>query len=195
MNTEPLTYIPTEMHPWGLQLVTPEPSEHGAYHLVNVEQASIEGHHQVEVIDEDGRPLRGVTVIFGYDTGNPINMPTRVNHWRDAPTVLRGNAQRTNSAGYAQHTFGEGGEHIWIWDRNKDGDLLYPSAIVKNCTWVRTPVGRFEHTGVSVTMQLRRTGVTPAADRLAALEARTSELEKWVTTFDETLKAMKGKKG
>jgi hypothetical protein len=186
MNTDPLTFIPPEMHPWGLQLVTPEPSEFGAFHLIGVEQASIETHHQVEVIDEDGKPMRGVWVIFGWDTGPAINMPVRINHWRDAPAVLRGNAQRTNAMGYAQHTFGEGGEDIWIWDRNKDGDLLYPSAIVKNCTWQRTPVANFEHTGVAISFQLKRTGVTPAADRLAALEA-------WVTGLDERLKAVEGK--
>jgi hypothetical protein len=38
----------------------------------------------------------------------------------------------------------------------------------------------FEHTGILATFQLKRTNVTPAADRLAALEA-------WVTTFDERL--------
>lgn len=189
--TEPLTFIPPEMNPWGLQLITPEPSAHGAYHLAGVEQASIEGHHQVEVIDEDGKPMRGVVVIFGFDSGPAINMPTRINHWRDAPTVLRGNAQRTNAMGYAQHTFGEGGEHIWIWDRNRDGDLLYPSAIVKNCNWQRTPVGRFEHTGILAQFQLRRTGVTPAADRIANLEA-------WVTRFEDfeaRLAVLEGKGG
>lgn len=175
-NTDPLTHIPPEMAPWGLQLVTPEPSEFGAYHLIGVEQASIEGHHQVEIVDEDGKPMRGVVVIFGYPSGKDINMPTRINHWRDGPTVLKGNAQRTNSAGYAQHTFGEGGEDIWIWDRNKDGDILYPSAIVRNCTWQRTPVARFEHTGVALTFQREDTRVTPAADRLAALEARVTGL-------------------
>lgn len=189
--TEPLIFIPPEMNPWGLQLITPEPSAHGAYHLVGIEQASIEGHHQVEVIDEDGKPMRGVVVIFGFDSGPSINMPTRINHWRDAPTVLKGNAQRTNAMGYAQHTFGEGGENIWIWDRNREGDLLYPSAIVKNCTWQRTPVGRFEHTGISLTMQLRRTGVTPAAERLSALEAWVTKLD----DFEARLAALEGKRG
>lgn len=189
--TEPLTFIPPEMNPWGLQLITPEPSEFGAYHLVGIEQASIEGHHQVEVIDEDGRPVRGVVVIFGFDSGPSINMPTRINHWRDAPTVLKGNAQRTNAMGYAQHTFGEGGENIWIWDRNREGDLLYPSAIVKNCTWQRTPVGRFEHTGIALTFALRRTGVTPAAERLSALEAWVTKLD----DFEARLAALEAKGG
>lgn len=180
MNTDPLTHIPPAMSPWGLQLVTPDPGVFGAYHLVGIEQASIETHHQVEVIDEDGKPVRGVVVVFGFSSGPNINMPARVNHWPDAPVYLKGNAQPTNAMGYAQHTFGEGGEDIFIWDRNDDGDILYPSAIVRNCTWQRTPVARFEHTGVSLVYQLRRTNVIPAADRLSALEA-------WVTTFEAQL--------
>ena len=181
--TETLTYIPPEMNPWALQLITPQPSEFGEYALVGCEQASIETHHQVEVIDEDGKPMRGIVVIFGFSSGPSINMPYRRNYWPDAPTYLKGNAQRTNAMGYAQHTFGEGGEDIWIWDRNKDGDLLYPSAIVKNCTWQRTPVARFEHTGVALTFQLRRVGVIPQAERMSAIEA-------WIATFDERLKAL-----
>lgn len=186
MNTDPLTHIPPQMAPWGLQLVTPEPSEFGAYHLIGVEQASIETHHQVEVIDEDGKPLRGVIVVFGFDSGKDINMPARVNHWRDGPTVLKGNAQPTNAMGYAQHTFGEGGEDIFIWNRNDDGDILYPSAIVRNCTWQRTPLARFEHTGVALSFQLKRTNFIPAADRLSALEA-------WVTTFEARIAALENK--
>lgn len=184
--TDPLTFIPAPMQPWGLQLITAEPSEFGAFHLISVEQASIEGHHQVEVVDEDGRPLRGVGVIFGFPGGGPpINMPVRVNHWRDAPRVLQGNGQSTNLAGYAEHTFGEGGEDIWIWHRNDEDDLLYPSAIVRNCTWQRTPVGRFEHTGCSLLFMLKRTGVTPQADRLSALEAKAAD-------FDARLEMLEG---
>lgn len=185
--TEPLTFIPPEMAPWGLQLVTPEPSEFGEFVLIGIEQASIETHHQVEVVDEDGRPMAGVGVIFGFPGGGPsINMPVRVNHWRNSPTVLQGNGQKTNSAGYAQHTFATGGEDIWLWHRNKEGDLLYPSPIVKNCTWQRPPVANFVHTGILARFQLRRVGVTSQADRLAALEA-------WVTGFDERVKALEGK--
>lgn len=186
-GTEALTFIPPEMNPWGLQLKTAEPSEHGEYVLIGCEQASIETHHQVEVVDEDGKPLRGIWVIFGFSSGRPINMPTRINHWEDAPTNLRGNPQRTNAMGYAQHTFGEGGEDIWIWDRNREGDLLYPSAIVKNCTWMRTPVANFEHTGVALTFMLRRANVVPAAGRLSALEA-------WVPHIEARLERLEGKK-
>jgi hypothetical protein len=179
----PLIFIPPEMNEWGMQLVTPDASLLGEFVLVGCEQADIEQHHQVTVIDEDGRPMRGVDVIFGYDTGNPINLPPRANHWRNAPNVLKGNAQRTNAMGYAQHTVGEGGENIWVWYRNGDGDLLYPSPIVRNCTWKIPPLGRFNHTGVSLTFQLQRVGVVPLLDRLSAVE-------EWITTFDQRLKVL-----
>lgn len=184
MTIEPLTFIPPEMTPWNLQLITPEPSQFGEYALIDIRQADIETHHQVEVIDENGQPLRGVWVIFGFGSGPSINMPYRKSYWRDAPTALKGNAQRTNAMGYAQHTFGEGGEDIWIWDRNKDGDLLFPSAIVRNCTWQRTPVARFEHTGILATFQRRQVGVIPQADRIAALEALVPALEERLRTLE-----------
>lgn len=179
-----LTYIPPEMNPWGLQLITPEASEFGEYALVGCEQASIETHHQVEVVDEDGRPLRGVWVIFGFGSGKSINMPPRINYWRNGPTVLKGNAQRTNAMGYVQHTFGEGGEDIFIWGRNKEGDLLYPSAIVKNCTWQRTPVAMFEHTGVALRFQLRRAGVIPLSGQMAELKTFLLDHEGRITALE-----------
>ena len=174
---EALFGIPPEMGPWNMQLVAPFPAEFGEYVLVGCEQASIELHHQVEVVDESGDPLRGVWVIFGFPGGGPnINLPVRRNFWRQGPVVLQGNAQRTNAMGYAQHTFASGGEDIWIWDIDKEGDLKLPSVIVKNCTWLRTPVGRFEHTGVSLTFQRRMVGVTPRRQRLDTLEQQLQEV-------------------
>lgn len=170
---EQLFSIPSEMGPWNLRLDNPQPSEFGQYVLVGCEQASIELHHQVDVIDESGLPLRNVWVIFGFPGGGP-NIALGVsgrNYWVGSPAVLKGNAQKTTGGGYAQHTFSSGGEDIWIWDIDSDGDLKLPSPIVRNCTWQRTPVGMFEHTGVKLTFQRRRVGVVPLEQRLQALEA------------------------
>jgi hypothetical protein len=117
-------------------------------------------------------------VIFGFPGGGPeIPLGARENYWRGAPTVLRGNAQKTNYAGYAQHTFQSGGEDIWIWDVDRQGVLKLPSPVVQNCTWVRTPVGQFEHTGVKLRFQRRQNGVVPRQQRLKELEARVKALE------------------
>src|SRR5688572_14972468 len=96
-----LRRIPDEMDLWGMRLEQPYPSEYGLYNLVEVEQADIEQHHQVTVLVEDSRPLRGVWVIFGYPGGGPDRsflMPD-VNWWRSAPAVLKGNARKTDAAG------------------------------------------------------------------------------------------------
>lgn len=183
--TDPIDYgyeavkeIPEAMEPWGLKLQLPTPSEYGKYALIEVDQADIELHHQVEVIDESGAPLRGVWVIFGFPGGGPsINLGAKENYWQGAPAVLRGNAQKTNYAGYAQHTFQGGGEDIWIWDVDRKGVLKLPSPVVQNCTWVRTPVGQFEHTGVKLRFQRRQNDVVPKQQRLEELEARVKALE------------------
>jgi hypothetical protein len=175
---EALKRIPDEMSPWNLRLTLPFPSEFGEYVLTEVDQADIELHHQVEVIDESGDPLRGVWVIFGFPGGGrDIPLGPRENYWRGAPSVLKGNAQKTNGCGYAQHTFKTGGEDIWVWDVDREGVLRLPSVIVQNCGWAATPVGQFEHTGVKLRFQRRQTGVVPRRQRLEDLEARVKALE------------------
>lgn len=173
-----LTGIPSKMAPWGLSLDQPYPSKFGEYVLIEISQADIEQHHQVEVVDEHGDPLRGVWVIFGFPGDGPsINLPPTQNYWRGAPSVLKGNAQTTNYAGYAQHTFKSGGEDIWLWDLDDEGVLRLPSPIVKGCKWTSTPVGRFEHTGVKLRFQRRTIDIVPRGQRLDELEARIAALE------------------
>lgn len=198
---EALFGIPQAMAPWNMSLELPAQSSQnfGEYVLVSVEQAGIELHHQVEVIDESGDPLGGVWVIFGFPGGGPdINLKPTQNFWPGAPAVLRGNAQRTPISGYVQHTFAEGGEDIWVWDLDSDGVLKLPSPIVKNCTWQRTPTGRFEHTGVKLTFQRRLTGVKPRQQRLQELEEavlgvsstredRIAQLEQRVAALEQQL--------
>jgi hypothetical protein len=178
---EALFSIPAAMGPWNMQLELPAASKFnpnpGEYVLVDCQQAGVELHHQVEVIDENGDPLGGVWVIFGFPGGGPgINLAPSQNYWPQAPAVLKGNAQRTPISGYVQHTFQQGGEDIWVWDLDADGVLKLPSPIVKNCTWVRTPVGHFEHTGVKLTFQRRMTGVIPREQRLRAIEQRVAAI-------------------
>lgn len=182
-----LTRIPDQMQPWGIYLDQPYPGEFGEYALIEVAPADIEQHHQVEVIDESGDPIRGVWVIFGFPGGGPeINLTPVEKHWRGAPAVLRGNAQATNYAGYAQHTFKSGGEDIWVWDLDSDGVLWLPSIIVKNCRWVSNPIGRFEHTGVKLRFQRRKAGVTPKAQRIDDLEARIAAIEEKFKLVSQT---------
>ena len=176
-----LTVMPPHMGPWNNHIELPSmPSKYGEYVLVEASAADIELHHQVTVLDESGDPLRGIWVIFGFPGGQgpKINLPLTMNLWRGKPAVLVGNAQRTNGYGYCQHTVGEGGEDIWVYDVNPEGQLLYPSPIIKNNIWIGTGAGApFEHTGVHLTFQRRDVNVVPKANRLKSLEERVASIE------------------
>ena len=167
-----ITSTPAGMNPWQIRIDNAAPSTYGQYVLVAIEPAGIELHHQVEVIDESGFPLAGVWVIFGTPgEGRDIGLPvTGEDLWPGRPYVLKGNPQRTPISGYVQHTYQSGGEDIWIWDL-ENGNLRYPSPIVRNCKWVTYPTGIFEHTGVKLTFQRRKVGEVPLHQRLAAIEA------------------------
>lgn len=172
--------IPAEMDAWTMRLEHPlAPSSAGQYVLVGAEPAWIEMHHQVEILDENGDPLPKVWVIFGFPGSREpvINLMPRTNLWSHSPTVLVGNAQRTNRMGYAQHTFATGGEDIWVWDV-QDGVLELPSPIIKGCNWVGTKEGApFIHTGVKLTFQRRRADVEPQGPRLQRIEETLASLQ------------------
>lgn len=175
---EKLFGAPEDMQEWGVWVETFEPTSYGEYALIGLEPAGIEGGHQVVVIDENGRPLDGVGVVFGYPGGGPdINARPRINLWPGSPRVLKGNLVYT-LLGQAQHTFQSGGEDIWIWDIDLAGVLKYPSAIVRNCKWIKT--GKFIHHGVRATFQRRDSAIQPERVQLIQLEKRLERLEKAV---------------
>ena len=178
---EALEGIPTpEMDKWTLGFHPSEFSEkYGRYVLVEVQPAGIEMHHQVLVLDESGVPLRGVWVVFGFDTGRALNDRAEKIAWVNHPQDPRGNPQKSDAMGYAQHTFGSGGEDIWVWDVQADGLLELPSWIIKNCTWVAAPVaGAWSlHTGVKLIFQRRREDVEPRGPRLDRLDNALKALE------------------
>lgn len=178
-----LMAIPDEMGPWNLRLDNPIPSGYGYFSVVKIEQSSIELHHQAVVLDEHGEPLNDVGVGFFYPGGDgPAAPMPRRNYWRQAPIVNpTGNWQMTDYGGYVEHTFNAGGETIVCWEIDATGDLLYPSAAIYNATWTDTVFGRFNHTGIRVTFQLRRMNVVPMSRNL--LRQKVIELEsrvKWL---------------
>jgi hypothetical protein len=164
----------------------------GQYVLVDVEPAYIEQHHQVDVIDEHGDPLAGVWVIFGFGSGKNLNaLKPGVMLWANGPGDLRGNAQRTNRMGYAQHTFGpETGETVWIWDVQNDR-LELPSVIVRSLKWLDAGyAGLFIHTGVKLTFQRRRADVEPRGRRLDRMEAEIERLRGDVERLTENVRGL-----
>lgn len=186
-----LTRIPERMAPWHMRLDFPYvvqqgttlgKNDHGQYVVLDIQPATIEQHHQVTVVDEGGDPLPGVWVIFGYPGSNGplIPLEPKENYWFNSPKELVGNAQRTNMMGYAQHTLGQGGEDIFVWDLDADSVLKLSSVIVRNCTWITTEAGGpFNHSGVHITFQRRRAGVPVMSrkERLDNLEAQLARVE------------------
>ena len=100
-----------------------------------------------------------VTVFFGFGKGGGVDytgaLEATPNNWHEAPAVLNGNAVKVIN-GLAEHTYGEGGEDIFVWHKEADGSLNNPSDIVYGCSWMATggqPFG-FNHQGVLLTFQL-----------------------------------------
>lgn len=172
----------------GMGVVRPYPSEYGEWVLVGYDHSSEEQHHQVQLIDEDGDPIMGVWVIFGYPGGDGkdySHLIPMINHWRGSPQVLRGNAVKSDGSGTAKHTTGSGGEDIWVWDVQENAAgvkvLELPSVVVRNNRILNIGGGGTnEHTGAKLTFQRRLAGVVPKAARLEDLERRMSIIEKHV---------------
>lgn len=176
---EKLQQLPARMRKWGLRLEFPYPNQFGEFVLVGIDPADIELHHQVVVLDESFLPLVGIMIMFGYDTGlDHSNKLAPVSYWTNSPNDLRGNAQFTNTRGYAQHTLGQGGETIFVYDViSDDGNrvLKLSSPIVRHCVWVQD---QFSHTGVKLTFQRRKKGVRiqTLAERFALIEEVADKL-------------------
>ncbi|MEM7345420.1 MAG: hypothetical protein AAF485_14360 [Chloroflexota bacterium] len=179
--------IPEEMGAWTLGWRYEEATDYGQYVVVGVEPAWIEMHHQADVLNEHGDPLPGVWVIFSMpgNTNNPINLMPRVQLW-DRYSMLTGNAQRTNRMGYAQHTYGSGGEEIFVWDIHNDR-LELPCPTITSSSWIGTEDGgHFIHTGIKVTFQRRRHDVEPQGRRLDRIEATIQEAERKLEVLESS---------
>lgn len=149
------------------------PTEHGKYAIVDIQPSPEEQNHIVLVIDENGRPMTGIRVVFGFDSGPHHDTPKRTK-WRGQPRVTHGNVQYA-LLGLAKHTAGEGGEDIWIHNIEDDGWVRYSSDIAKNCSIV--PAVLNNHTAVMITFQLQRAGVVPEKDMIADMANRLGRLE------------------
>lgn len=174
---EQLSGIPSEFTSRGVRLDYVEPTKFGKYCLVGIEDSSEEQHHQVDVIDESGDPLKGVIVVWGYPGGGPdLGLSPSISYWPLAPAVLRGDSEVTGQDGSVKHVVKSGGEDCWIWDLDERRALKCSSDIVRNLQWISTP--KNQHTCIKLTFQRRLAGVMPKQQqdklnmlRLAALES------------------------
>lgn len=184
-----LRRVPQEMSRWNLRLDNARPSRFGHFVVVDIDQATIETHHQIIVIDEHGEFLSGIGVGFFFPGGDGPAAPRPAESWWDNAPIVNptGNFQITDTAGYALHTYHSGGETLVCWHIDEEGTLRYPSAAIYNAIWLdNSQQGsqdvRFLHTGVKATFQLRRPEVQPMSrnavrQKIAELERRVAALE------------------
>lgn len=162
-----------------LSLDMEQPTVAGLYYSIEVQQATAELRHEAMVVDQDDRPLAGVAVLFGYDTGDKHPLPS-LDYWGKFGE-LRGNLQYTNGAGEAFHTFKDGGEDIFVVDYQVENGIqciARASDVWWNCPSVNVGGGgRFEHTGVRIKFRRYTPGVGTHADVHADIEARLKALE------------------
>jgi hypothetical protein len=181
-----LTVLPIDIqNDFGASVVSATPTKLGVYRLVAARRTKPKDFESqritVRVVDEDGIPMEGIPVAFSYSTADQYTLTADFQWQPLAPH--RAFLVRTGSAGQIDMILGAegvvkagqaGGVAVYVLTPE------YSSDVITGCGMLS------DHTGMHLTMQLRRTNVVPAADRLAALEA-------WVATFDERLKAVEGK--
>jgi hypothetical protein len=186
MNYEPLNALPIDIQNDFMAAVLPaSPTAQGAYHLVDARRTDGRGFQgqriTVLVVDENGVAMPGVPVAFSYSTADQYLLTSDF-QWTP-PSPYRAFITRTQGGGQCDQIQGSvvkqgqpGGVTVYILDPAISSDVVTGAGMLA------------DHTGLHLTYQLRRAGVTLAADRLAALEA-------WVTAFDERLKALEDLQG
>lgn len=181
MNTyQPLNVLPVEIqNDFMAEVFSATPTNEGVYRLVDIRRTEGSGYQgqriNVLVLDENGQAVAGVPVAFSFSTAPKYTL-TADFAWQP-PGPHKAFIVRTDGGGAVDQIQGSpvkagqpGGVTVYALSPE------FSSDIVTGCGMLH------DHTGLFLTMQLRRTNVIPAADRLSALEA-------WVTTFETQLRA------
>lgn len=176
MNYAPLNVLPTDIQQdWmaGLQRQVSQQAQ-GHFYLVNIRRTKPKGFEEqrviVLVVDENGFPIPNVPVAFSYSTADQYVLtpdflwtPPSPPRAFIVPTAGSGQIDQIQGSGVKQ---GEpGGITVYLFEPEYSSDVV-------------TGLGMLaDHTGLHLTFQLRRNGVTPLMDRIASLEARVAALE------------------
>jgi hypothetical protein len=177
-NYQPLTVLPFKFQQrWQAQLLAANAAPGGAFRLVGIEDtpglSSMGQRITVRVIDENGFPIPNVRVAFAYSTA-PVFILEAAFQW--TPLAHRAFTVYTNGGGEIDQVQGgpvkegePGGVTVYILEPEFSSDA------VSGCGMLA------DHTGLLLTFQLRRTGVTPICERLDAFEARLKNIGKIVS--------------
>lgn len=171
----PLTLLPNDIqNDFGAELFSATPTTAGVYRLVQARRTQGSGYQgqriTVLVVDENGQALAGVPVAFSYSTADKYTLTSDF-AWQP-PGPHRAFIARTAGGGEIDMVQGDvvkanepGGMTVYILDP------AFSSDVITGCGQLA------DHTGMYLTMQLRRANVVPLAERLSGIEARLERLE------------------
>ena len=175
MNYEPLNVLPMDIQQdWMATLQKATLTDKGVYRLVNIRRTRPKSFEEqrviVLVVDENGFPMPNTRVAFSYSTAEQYVLtpdflwsPPSPSRAFIVPTAGSGQIDQIQGSGVKQ---GEpGGITVYIFEPEYSSDVVTGAGMLA------------DHTGLHLTYQLRRTGVTPLMDRIASLEARVAALE------------------
>ncbi|GIK36547.1 MAG: hypothetical protein BroJett011_03800 [Chloroflexota bacterium] len=177
MNTyEPLNILPPNIQQdfrAGIERQV-SPLAAGHFYLVAARQTKPKSFEEqriiVLVVDENGFPMPNVRVAFAYSTAPDFHLLTSDFRW--VPPAQRAFIVPTAGSGQIDQIQGS-----FVNDGQPGGVTVFLFEPEYSCDVVTGAGMLHDHTGLHLTYQLRRTGVTPLLDRLANIEARLAALE------------------
>ncbi|MCL4296143.1 MAG: hypothetical protein KJ077_10465 [Anaerolineae bacterium] len=175
-NHRPLNVLPVAIQSnWMATLQRQvSPQAQGHFYLVNIRPTKPKSFEEqrvvVLVVDENGFPLPNVRVAFSYSTADQFTLSPDF-LWSPPPphrafiVPTAGSGQIDQIQGSQVRAGEPGGITVYLLEPEYSSDVVAGAGTLA------------DHTGLHLTYQLRRTGVMPLLERLAAIETRLTALE------------------
>ncbi len=179
---EPLSMLPVDIQrDWNARLQPATPTAKGVFRLVAARRTQPKSFEEqriiVLVVDENGLPVPGARVAFSFSTAGPYSLSDDF-LWAPPPP-LRAFVASTEGSGQIEQIQGSiikqgepGGVTVYLLEPEYSSDVVTGAGMLA------------DHSGLHLTFQLLREGVTPLVrrlrlmeERLAAVEARLSQLQ------------------
>lgn len=170
--------LPTDIQrDWMAQHFPATPTEKGVARLLKVERTSPRGYDSnritVQVVDENGFPMRGVPVAFAYSTADfyaltPDFLWTPPSQ-RLFCVVTEGDGQIDQIQGSTVKQGEPGGVTVFLLIPEISSDVLTGAGMLA------------DHTGLKLTFQVQRTGVRSIFERLDTIEAQLKTINEVLT--------------
>ena len=175
IDYKPLNVLPQDIQQeWMAQLQKAMPTEKGVFRLVNIRRTQAGSFEEqrviVLVVDENGFPIPNVKVAFAFSTANQYTLsqdflwsPPVPQKAFIVPTQGSGQIDQIQGGGVKEGQ--PGGITVYILEPQYSSDVVTGAGMLA------------DHTGLHLTYQLQRPGITPLNERLASIEARLAALE------------------